>query len=300
MAWRKRMTSKVHEAVERVKDAILPAPTYRTKTVKFKVRDQFLKSLTRGDVIVAGDGANAMGLVLGAEHEIEKVEGKIVTLKGGKRILAEFFRPEVRRRERIRTKVDFATQRTFLSSFAQARWADFRQNIDAMIKKGQSDVVKAERDLEHAQNKLRQLQDNVVRLEASKVSDNVWPTTLTNRLVSLIEGKLFSNFELIREGDFQVLIAYTGPMDSGINGEKKRAEYAVKVFPPKAPTRIVIENVTPGALPSDVPVNEGRTGICNVCFGGQEADIRAMLEDENWVRLLTLIRAFLEGNRSRN
>jgi hypothetical protein len=290
--------NKIMEMIEKIKDAVLPAPTYRIKVVRFKDQADFFAKLMRGDVVVAKDAAATVGLVGGSEHEVEAASGGVLSLKGGKKLLAEWFRPEVRRRVRVRTKADLAIQRQFAENFARDRWDSFSAQIDQRIAKAKTDVAESEAAIQRAQNILRMRQDNVVRLEASKVSGDVWPRALADRLMGLVESKLFTNIEMVAEGDNHVLIAYTGPMEVLVkDGQGQRGEYAIKVFPFGAPTRIVIENVMPGHLASDVPFNENSTGMCNVCFGDQRAEMQAMIDEEDWVRLLTLIRVYLEGNR---
>lgn len=294
--------SKILETVERVKDAILPAPTYKTRVVKIKDPKDFLSKLLRGDVVVANQAATTIGLVPGSEHEITAIEGPLLVFKDGKKRLAEWFRPELRRRERVRTRVDLVAQRAMVHDFAHSRWQSFSTQIDQRIAKSKDDAAKAEADLQRAQNALKMRQENVVKLEASKVSGDVWPAALVNKMMGLIETRLFSNVELVQEGERRVLVAYTGPINTtvdvdGGSHDVQRGEYAIKVYPGGAPTRIVIENVRPGKLASDVPYNENGTGLCNVCFGDQRGEMQAMVDDEEWVRLLTLIRVYLEGNR---
>lgn len=299
------MAGKLAQAVESVKDKVLGAPIYKTTVKKFKTTDLFLKALVNGDVVIASDSISAMpnfGIASGSSHEIDKVVGKVLVLRSGRRILAEWFVPEIRRRERVRQKADRPTLIALASAFAATRWADFKGRIDAEIKAAEDQVVRAVSEVERAQNRLKQVQDAVVKLKQAKVDGEAWPLALADRLISVVDQKLFTNFEQVREGEVNVFIVYTGSVwaekKAGDPMSRERGEYALKIYPQGSPTRIVIENVAPGKLAGDVPHNENRSGICNVCFGGQNSDLETLVRDEDWCRALTMIRAFLEGNRT--
>lgn len=299
------MVAQLKDALETVKDAVLPSPTYRTTKKKFKNDDLFLKALVPGDQVMAKDEIAQMpglGINSRSTHEIERVDGKCLVLKGGKRILAEWFLPEVSRRERVRHKVARPVLMSIACDFAKRRWADFRDRLDIEIKSAEEQVVKAQTEVERAQNRLKQVQEAVVKLQQAKVDDKSWPVQLTGKLLSLIDQKLFTNFEQLKEADYDVFVLYTGPMWAltriGDPASKIRGEYALKIYPTKAKTRIVVENVASGKLPGDVPFNENRIGVCNICFGELTTQMETLVRDEDWVRALIMVRAFLEGNRS--
>jgi len=298
------MTGMVKDVIEKVKDRVLPAPTYRTTMRKFKNLDQFVQALAPGDQVVASpliSGMPSLGIDPGSTHEIESVDRSVLVLKGGQRILAEWFVPEVRRRERLRQRADRKSLIKLASAFSRACWFEFQTRIKDEIKLAEDNVAKAKTEVERAQNRLRQAEETVVRLIKAETDGEVWPRELADKLVGLVDKKLFTNFEQVKEGDYPVLIIYTGPIqvvrDPAKPTVKERGEYALKIYPVKAKTRIVIENVAPGKLPTDVPFNENRLGVCNVCFGNQETELSNLIRDEDWVMALTMIRAFLEGNR---
>lgn len=291
------MTSKVAEAVEKVKDAVLPAPTYKTTIKKFEDSTDFAAALVKGDKIKTTKDAatlSSLGFKADEQHEVEKVEGDLIYLKGGKKLMSEWFVPEVARRERVRRKADRKSLIQLAATFAKLRWADFKVGMDHEIATAKDAVTKAQADLERAQNRVKQTQDAVTRLEEAKVNGDQWPDELADQVISLVDQKLFTNFEVVNEDGLDTFIAYTGPL---YDEKKERAEYAIKVYPTKARTRVVIENVTPGKSPTDVPHNEGRSGTCNVCFGDKTTDLETLIRSEDWRRLLIMIRAFLEGNR---
>jgi hypothetical protein len=304
------MTSKITDAVETVKDAILPSPTYKTTRKKFRTAELFAKTLIKGDTVVAKQEIAAMvsfGIPAGSSHEIVKIEGQILHLKGGKQIMAEWFVPEISRRERIRRKADRETLVRLATQFALGRWDDFRSRLDKEITDARAAVVKQQEEVTRAQNKLKQAQDSVASLEKAKLDGNVWPSMLSAKLVALVDQKVFTNFEQTREGDLDVFIAYTGPLwiepqapvPAGVaKPEKVRGEYAMKIYPSTAKLRIVVENIAPGKLPTDVPYNQLQTGSCNICFGGQNDVIHTLIQNEDWTRALTMVRVYLEGNRS--
>lgn len=303
------MTSKLTDAVETVKDALLPAPTYKTKTTKFKNSTLFAKGLIKGDSVVAKEEIAAMtsfGIAAGTSHEIEKIEGEILHLKGGKQIMAEWFVPQVSRRERIRRKADRDTLVRLAATFAAARWQDFRSRLDKEIETAKSTATKQQEEVVRAQNKLKQAQDAVASLEKAKLDGNVWPSMLSSKLVDLVDQKVLTNFEQVREGDVDVFVAYTGPIwiepkpdgAAAAKAEKVRGEYAIKIYPTGAKLRIVVENVAPGKLAGDVPYNQLQTGSCNICFGGQNDALHTLIQNEDWTRALTMVRVYLEGNRS--
>jgi len=289
---------KIMDAVEKVKDEVLPIPTYRTRVVKVKDPKDFAAKLLRGDVVVAGQASTSIGLVPGSEHEVTAIYGEVLVFKDGKRRLAEWFRPELRRRERVRVKVDIAAQQKMIEDFAHSRWQSFSTQIDGRIAKVKSEVAESEAAIQRAHNIMKMRNENLVRLEASKVGGEVWPAALAGKLLALVKSRLFANVEMVQEGERRVLVAYTGPMEVEAKpGVTRRGEYAIKVFPEGSPTRIVIENVGPGQVASDVPHNENTSGLCNVCFGDQRGEIQSIVDDEDWPRVLTMIRVYLEGNR---
>lgn len=299
------MASKLADVAEGVKDRVFGAPTYQTKVKRFANGETLAKNLVKGDMVVAGDSVGAMpsfGIASGSQHEVERVEGLVLVLKGGKRILAEWFIPEVRRRERVRQKADRQTLIGLVASFAASRWNEFKNRLDQEITTAKVEVTKAEADVLRAQNRLKQTQDAVVALEKAKVDGEAWPRGLADKMINLVDKKLFTNFEIVKEGEVDVFIAYTGPLwieakpESKV--ERQRGEYALKLYPSTSRTRIVVENVMPGKLPTDVPFNEGRAGGSNVCFGGQNSELENLIRNEDWVRALTMVRVFLEGNRT--
>lgn len=302
------MADKIKDAVESVKDKVLQSPTYKTTTKKFRSPEEFAKALLKGDTVKAIDAIGRMpswGIAAGSQHEIVDVKGSLLVLKSGKSILAEWFVPEVSRRERIRRKPDMNVMLQLATLFATKRWEEFRGRIDAEIAAAEKQAATAQLDLERAQNKLKQSQDNVARLKVAKVDGGAWPRTMAVKLMALIEQKVFTSFEIVKEGAVDVFIVYTGPIwvekkkaEAGKEPELERGEYAMKVYPAGSPTRVVVENVAPGKLPGDVPYNEGRQGPCNICFGGQNEEAQALIQNEDWTRVLTMIRVYLEGNRS--
>lgn len=291
------MTKKVAEVLETVKDAILPAPTYKTTRKRFEDSTDFAQALVKGDKITTSKDVAALpslGFKPEEQHEVERVEGDLIHLKGGKKLMSEWFIPEVVRRERVRRKPNRALLVQLSEAFAKLRWADFKVDMDQEIVKAKDSVVKAQAEVERAQNRLKQTQDAVTRLEAAKADGDKWPSELAAQVISLVDQKLFTNFEIVNEDGLDAFIAYTGPL---YDEKKERSEYAIKVYPTKARTRVIIENVTPGKLPTDVPHNEGRSGSCNVCFGDKQTDLETLIRSEDWRRTLIMIRAFLEGNR---
>jgi hypothetical protein len=305
------MVGKLMDLKEGVKDKLLGAATYKTTVKTFDDAEDFAKNLVTGDRIVTGveiGTVPSLGVAAGTQHEVDRVEGDLIILKGGKRITAEWFVPQVTRRERVRQKVNRANLLVLAADFAARRWADFKVGIDKDIEEAKVQVTKAQTEVERSQNRLKQVQDAVVKLEQAKVGGEQWPEVLAASLVSLVDQKLFTNFEIIEDGVSKVFIAYTGPIEvvKVREGERKlgdgdptteRGEFAIKVYEPKAMTRVVIENVAPGKLPTDVPFNENRGGASNVCFGDQGTEIESLIKSEDWRRLLIMIRSFLEGNR---
>lgn len=291
------MTSKIAEAVEKVKDAVLPTPTYKTTIKKFEDSTDFAAALVKGDKIkTTKDVASvpSLGVKPDEQHEVDRVEGELIYLKGGKKLMSEWFVPEVARRERVRRKANRALLIQLAEAFAKLRWTDFKVGVDQEIVSAKDAAVKAQAEVERAQNRLKQTQDAVIRLEEAKVNGDQWPDELAAQVISLVDQKLFTNFEIVNEDGLDTFIAYTGPL---YDEKKERSEYAIKVYPTKARTSVVIENVTPGKSPTDVPHNEGRSGTCNVCFGDKTTDLETLIRSEDWRRLLIMIRAFLEGNR---
>lgn len=306
------MVSKLKDLKESVKDTFLGVATYKTTVKKFDDAEDFAKNLVIGDRIVTGvDIGNipALGVAANTQHEVERVEGDVIVLKGGKRIMAEWFVPQVVRRERVRQKASRTVLLALTNAFADRRWADFKVGIDKDIEEAKSQVTKQTTEVERAQNRLKQVQDAVVKLEQAKVGGEQWPNVLAASLMSLVDQKLFTNFEMIEDGVSKVFIAYTGPIQIVKGGQDsarkegeaapatERGEFAIKIYEPKALTRVVIENVAPGKLPTDVPHNENRGGASNVCFGEHGTEIESLIKGEDWRRLLIMIRSFLEGNR---
>lgn len=307
----KKMSGKLAEAVETVKDAILPAPSYKTVVKKFDDAEAFAKALIKGDFVTADAAIGSiasLGITSGSTHEIDRVDGEILVLKGGKQIRAEWFIHEVKRRERVRIKADRKTMVDLVMIFAQRRWSDFSVRVDSEIATAKSQVLSQQQEVERAQSKLKQATEAVANLERAKVEGTVWPRSLGDKLMGLIDQKLFTNFEYLREGDRDVFVAYTGPLwieqkvpagaAAGTKPEKIRGEYAMKIYPQGSPVRIVVENVAPGKLPGDVPYNQLSTGACNICFGDQNSVVQSMIQSEEWMRALTMVRVYLEGNRS--
>ncbi len=304
------MVSKLAAAADGVKDKILGTPTYKTTVKKFDDPEEFAAALVKGDDVVAGPDVahfNTLGLVVGSQYVVERVENDVIILSGGKRVMAELFVQQLTRRERVRVKANRAELMELASAFASMRWVDFRLDMDNRITMAQENVVKAATEVERAMNRHKQSEDIVTSLRRSKISGKAWSAELVASLISLVDQKLFSNFEIIQDGNSHVFIVYTGPIlvtpvvPNAKPEDKKpdavRGEYAVKIYEPKALTRVVIENVGPGKLPTDVPFNEGRSGVCNVCFGDQGTELSSLIQSEDWIRLLIMIRAFLEGNR---
>lgn len=290
------MTKKVAQVLETVKDAILPAPTYKTTIKKFEDSTDFAAALVKGDKIkTTKDVATlaSLGFKPEEQHEVEKVEGDLIFLKGGKKLMSEWFIPEVTRRERLRAKANRTLVASLANAFARLRWADFKVDMEQEIVKAKDAVTKAQTDLERAQNRVKQCEDAVVRLEAAKTDGDRWPSELATQVVSLVDQKLFTNFEIVNEDGLDTFIAYTGPL---YDEKKVRSEYAIKVYPTKARLRVVVENVTPDKLPTDVPHNNG-VSLSNVCFGDKQNDLDTLIRSEDWRRTLIMIRAFLEGNR---
>jgi len=310
------MVSKLKDLAEGAKDKLLGAATYKTTVKTFDDAEDFAKNLVTGDRIVTGAAIGtvpSLGVAANTQHEVERIEGDLIVLKGGKKIMAEWFVPQVTRRERVRVKANRASLLTLTAEFAARRWADFKVGIDKDIEEAKLQVTRHETEVERAQNRLKQVQDAVVKLEQAKVGGEAWPQVLAANLISLVDQKLFTNFEIIEDGVSKVFIAYTGPIQitkvqSGKAGggdhkpgetftATERGEFAIKIYEPKALTRVVIENVAPGKLPTDVPFNENRGGASNVCFGDQGTEIESLIKSEDWRRLLIMIRSFLEGNR---
>lgn len=303
------MVSKLAAAAEGVKDKILGTPTYKTTVKKFDEPEEFAAALVKGDTIVAGpDIAHFnLGIAAGSQHEVDHVEGETVVLKGGRKLMAELFVQQLTRRERVRVKANRTELLALARVFATKRWADFSVDMDKRITTAQENVAKAAAEVERAMNRHKQSEEVVASLQRAKINGNAWSAELVASLISLVDQKLFSNFEIIQDGNSQVFIVYTGPIlvtpvvpnakPEDKKPEPVRGEYAVKIYEPKALTRVVIENVGPGKLPTDVPFNEGRSGVCNVCFGDQGTELSSLIQSEDWRRLLIMIRAFLEGNR---
>ena len=283
--------------IEGVKDKLLGGVTYKTRTTKFEDVAELLKVLSKGDFVVAGEDAKVVDLEPGSAHEVKSVNGTAIKLSDGKEFQVEFFDPVVKRRERIRKKADPRAVRRLVTVFVGNRWAAFKANAGSLITASKESVARAQEGLKQAQARLEDVQKSLESLENVGADEKAWSASLTEKMVALVTSKLYANFEMIEEEEKQVLVAYTGLIEDSIT--KVRTEYAVKIFPAGSKTRIMVENITPGKDKFDVPFHENRTGVCNICFGDQSSDFQNVVNEENWVKALTLVHSFLAGNRAK-
>ncbi len=66
----------VDQIIERLKDKVLPAPTYKTVSVAVKDRKELLKLAGKNDILTLVGSADVIGMKAGSQHKIKSVSAR--------------------------------------------------------------------------------------------------------------------------------------------------------------------------------------------------------------------------------
>lgn len=275
------------KTLSKAKKAASGPISYKTKTIKVKNEEELLAQAKRGDIVHVRPDAKAIKLdptkeyrVTGITPETEDVEGSLEL--DGTKVLAEWIILSIIRKERIRAKVDMKKVLLTIKVFAGAAFQNVKAGFVEQVRFLENEEVEV-------RNKLDGIREKIADLKDSKTASADFVDLISSRLTTLLESGLYTNFERHKEGDHEVLYAYTPTL-----GEASIGDYLVKIYPKGCSQRIVIENLAPGN--SNVPCAGDGPGLSNVCFGKAADKVRSAVDAEEWPILLTLLHDFLDGD----
>jgi hypothetical protein len=258
----------VSQLIEKVKDALTTGRTYRARTIKFRTEEAMYEAAKSGDIVQAKDVASVVKLIPGKEYRVfSKVNG-MLSLDGFGDVQAEWLIPTITRYEHVRTRVDKKAMARVINAFAEKSRLDIEVLIDHRIADGKAQIERLNAQVASATESLRVL-------EETKEDPGTYTRRVARRMMMLVDSGLYTGFQI--EGD--VLLAYA-------------SDFVVKICPVGSVRRIDISSLKPGV---PVPNDEGRTGLSNVCFGNASDDVRQVVDDGDWVKILTMVHDFLQG-----
>jgi len=264
----------------------LAATTYKRRTIKFRDDTELVAKHRPGDRVGPKPEAVIVGLDPKLEYECLDIKaddaraGRL-NLKDKGLVQAEWLVPAVSRYERVRRRLDLAQLAADLGYFGGLCAERIKGTLASKVERAQAEVETQRAKLQQAEATLEALK--------SAVSDPLaFGQALARRMRVLVDSGLYAAFELV-DDDKDALYAYTATVG------QRRLDFLVKVFPPGGGLRIQVSCLTPGEQ-WKVPFDENKSGLANVCFGHLAGDVQRAVNDEEWVKVLTLIHDFLDGD----